>query len=75
MDAHIQEIAYAIGTILPIIIFVWQMNKSKFDKLEDSINKRFDAIEARLDRIEQNHIQHLMQLHAVPASPPNISGD
>ena len=66
METHLQDILYAIGTIVPLMAFIWQINKSQMDKLD----KRFDAIEARLARIEQNHLEHLMTLHAIPVSPP-----
>ena len=82
MENHLQEVLYAIGTILPIIAFMWKMRKdisneidNKIDALErridkrfDAIDKRFDAIDERLARIEQNHIDHLMQLHVIPSS-------
>ena len=63
MEGHTQDIIYAIVTILPIIAFVWQINKSQSEK----IDKRFDKIEDRLEQINQNHIEHLMSLHALPA--------
>ena len=75
MENHLQEVLYAIGTILPIIAFMWKMRKdisneidNKIDALERRIDKRFDAIDERLARIEQNHIDHLMQLHVIPSS-------
>ena len=51
--------------------------EARLDKRFDAIDKRFDLMEKRLDamderltRIEQNHLNHIVTLHAVPSAPP-----
>lgn len=83
MGSHTQDILYAIATILPIIAFIWQINKSQMEKIDkrfaemetrfekrfEQIEKRFDKIEERLTRIEQNHLDHMTALHSLPVIP------
>lgn len=76
MEGHTQDIIYTIITILPIIAFVWQINESKDRKLEkrfDAMDKRFDTIQEQLNQINQNHIEHLMTLHALPAHRQKVA--
>ena len=66
MDAHFADFLHSAGTIIAIIGFMWQINKSQMEK----IDKRFDRLEERMARIEQNHLDHITTLHAVPSTPP-----
>ena len=55
-----------VATIIAIVLAcVWMDNsfKSEISRLE----KRFDSIEKRLDNIEQNHLEHLTNLHVKKA--------
>lgn len=40
------------------------------DNRFDAMGKRFDAMDERLARIEQNHLEHIVTLHAIPSTPP-----
>ncbi len=41
------------------------------DKRFESIDKRFDKIEAVLENIQQNHLDHITQLHVNPNIVPS----
>ena len=54
--------------------------KSDVDKRFDAIDKRFDAIDKRFEKIEatletmqQNHLDHIIQLHVNPHVVPPTS--
>ena len=60
MESHFQEVLYAIGTMLPIMVFIWQMNKSQMDKIdrrfelmEERFDRRFEAIDRRFELMEE----------------------
>ena len=38
----------------------------KFDAFKSDVDKRFDKIEATLETIQQNHLDHIIQLHVRP---------
>ncbi len=44
------------------------------DKRFDAIDKRFEKIEATLETMQQNHLDHIIQLHVNPhVAPPTPS--
>lgn len=59
MEGHFQDILYALGTVFA----VWGVIQKSMKDMKERIDKRFDAIEERLARVEQNHIDHLTTLH------------
>ena len=67
MEGHTQDIIYAIGSIVitvsTIIGAMWKL----LDAMEKRMNKRFDVMQEQLNQINQNHIDHLTNLHALPA--------
>ena len=57
--------------VLSVIIMGWRMNSSISKELKDEIssfekriNSRFDKIDDRLNKIEQNHLEHIIQFHS-----------
>ena len=83
MDAHIVDIFHTLGTIGTVCLFLWRTRvgiskeiddkldafESRLDKRFDAIDQRFDALEERMVRMEQNHLNHISQLHALPVVP------
>lgn len=70
----------AVGIIIALFVTISKFRKDiltevdkKFDAFKSDINKRFDAIDKRFEKIEatletiqQNHLDHITQLHVNP---------
>ncbi|MYB66798.1 hypothetical protein F4X73_19105 [Candidatus Poribacteria bacterium] len=78
MELHVADFIHTVVLLMSFFGAIWKIRKDisneidvKIDDLDkrfDAIDKRFDAIDKRLDQINQNHIEHLMQLHALPST-------
>lgn len=68
MDTHIQELLYAIGSIVATVGIIYGMMRNMLKDIEERTNKRFDAVDKQLEQIRQNHLEHLTTLHAVPVN-------
>ena len=79
MDAYFVPALQVIATILAVFGMIWKFRKdiiTEVDKKFDKIDKRFDKIEATLETIQQNHLDHIIQLHVRPdVGTPSPSQD
>ncbi len=83
MSGHFIQALQAIATILAVFAMLWKFRKdilTEVDKRFDAIDKRFDAIDKRFEKIEatletmqQNHLDHIIQLHVNPHVAPSTS--
>ena len=54
MPEWVGDVGPIILATVVIITTIWQMHTRTHDKLENNMNKRFDKVEDRLSRIEQD---------------------
>ena len=83
MDTYFPQILQVIATVIAVYGALWKFRKDiitevdkKFDNFKSDVDKRFDKIEARLEAIQQNHLDHITQLHVRPdVGTPSSSQD
>ena len=86
MDAYFAQILQVIATVIAVYGALWKFRKDiladvdkRFDEVYrrfDAIDKRFEKIEATLETIQQNHLDHIIQLHVRPdVGTPSPSQD
>ena len=83
MEIYFVPALQVIATILAVFGMIWKFRKDiitevdkKFDNFKSDVDKRFDKIEARLEAIQQNHLDPITQLHVRPdVGTPSSSQD